>query len=173
LRTQQIIAYESGVADTVDPLGGSYFIESLTDSVEEAARRVMHEIEAVGGAVAAIEAGVVQRMIEDSAYREARRVEAGESVVVGVNRFVEEAGSEVPAMVVDHSVEEAQSARLAALRSERDARAVESALDDVRTAAAGDVNLLYPMKTALLRNATLGEVSAALADVFGRYRPGS
>jgi len=173
LRTQQIIAYESGVADTVDPLGGSYFIESLTDSVEDAARRVMHEIEAAGGAVAAIEAGVVQRMIEDSAYREARRVEAGESVVVGVNRFVEEAGSEVPAMVVDHSVEDAQTARLAALRSERDARAVESALDDVRTAAAGDVNLLYPMKTALLRNATLGEVSAALADVFGRYRPES
>jgi methylmalonyl-CoA mutase N-terminal domain/subunit len=172
LRTQQIIAYESGVADTVDPLGGSYFIESLTDSVEDAARRVMHEIEAVGGAVAAIEAGVVQRMIEDSAYREARRVEAGESVVVGVNRFVEDAGSDIPTMAVDRSVEAAQTARLAALRSKRRTEAVDSALDDVRTAAASEANLLYPMKVALERDATLGEVSAALGDVFGRYRPG-
>jgi methylmalonyl-CoA mutase N-terminal domain/subunit len=173
LRTQQIIAYESGVADTVDPLGGSYFIESLTDSVEDAARRVMHEIETAGGAVAAIEAGVVQRMIEDSAYREARRVEAGESVVVGVNRFVEDAGAEVPAMVVDHSVEDTQTARLAALRAGRDAAVVDSALDEIRSVAAGDANLLYPMKAALERGATLGEVSGALADVFGRYQPSS
>jgi len=171
LRTQQIIAHESGVADTVDPLAGSYFVESLTDAVEEAARAVMREIEAAGGAVAALESGVVQRMIEDSAYREARRVESGESVVVGVNRFVVDAGSEVPAMVVDHSVERDQAARLKSLRAKRDAKAVEAALDDVRSAAAGDDNLLYPMKTALQRNATLGEVSGALVDVFGRYRP--
>jgi methylmalonyl-CoA mutase, N-terminal domain len=172
LRTQQIIAYESGVADSVDPLAGSYFVESLTDAVEEAARAVMRDIEAAGGAVAALESGVVQRMIEDSAYREARRVESGDSVIVGVNRFVEEGGSEVPAMAVDHSVEKDQSVRLKSLRAARDAKAVESALDDVRSTAAGDGNLLYPMKTALQRDATLGEVSAALEDVFGKYRPG-
>jgi methylmalonyl-CoA mutase N-terminal domain/subunit len=172
LRTQQIIAHESGVADTVDPLAGSYFIESLTDSVEEAARRVMADIDAAGGAVAAIESGVVQRMIEDSAYRVARRVESGEAVVVGVNRFVETGEDEVPTTVVDRSVEEAQLKRLADLRARRDERAVAAALDAVREAAAGDANLLYPMKGALERDATLGEVSAALVDVFGRYRPG-
>jgi methylmalonyl-CoA mutase N-terminal domain/subunit len=172
LRTQQIIAHESGVADTVDPLAGSYFIESLTDSVEEAARRVMAEIEAAGGAVAAIESGVVQRMIEDSAYREARRVESGEAIVVGVNRFVEEDVGEVPTTVVDHSVEEAQAERLAGMRSGRDQAAVDAGLDAVRAAAAGDENLLRPMKAALQRDATLGEVSSALEDVFGRYRPG-
>jgi methylmalonyl-CoA mutase N-terminal domain/subunit len=171
LRTQQIIAYESGVADTVDPLAGSYFVESLTDAVEEAARSVMREIEAAGGAVAALEAGVVQRIIEDSAYREARRVESGESVVVGVNRFVDGAQSEVPAMAVDHSVEKDQSTRLKDLRAKRDSKAVETALDEVRSTAAADGNLLYPMKTALQLGATLGEVSAALADVFGKYRP--
>jgi methylmalonyl-CoA mutase N-terminal domain/subunit len=171
LRTQQIIAFESGVADTADPLAGSYFVESLTDAVEAAARAVMREIETAGGAVAALESGVVQRMIEDSAYREARRVEAGESVVVGVNKFVEETRSEVPAMPVDHTVEKDQSTRLKELRGKRDAKEVEAALDKVRTTAAGDGNLLYPMKVALQRSATLGEVSAALADVFGRYRP--
>jgi len=171
LRTQQIIAFESGVTDTVDPLAGSYFVESLTDAVEEAARRVMAEIAAAGGAVAAIESGVVQRMIEDSAYREARRVESGESVVVGVNRFVEDGEADVPTTVVDRSVEEAQAERLAAVRSNRDQAAVDAALDSVRSTAAGDGNLLRPMKTALERNATLGEVSEALRDVFGRYRP--
>ena len=171
LRTQQIIAHESGVADTVDPLAGSYFIESLTDSVEDAARRVMAEIESAGGAVAAIESGVVQRMIEDSAYRVARKVESGEAVVVGVNRFVEEGGAGVPTTVVDRSVEEAQSERLAGLRARRDQAAVDAALHDIRKAAAGEDNLLHPMKTALERDATLGEVSAALGEVFGRYRP--
>jgi methylmalonyl-CoA mutase N-terminal domain/subunit len=172
LRTQQIIAHESGVADTVDPLAGSYFIESLTDAVEEAARRVMAEIDTAGGAVAAIESGVVQRMIEDSAYGVARGVESGEAVVVGVNRFVEEGGGEVPTTVVDRTVEEAQVERLADLRSRRDQQAVDAALDAVRAAAAGDANLLHPMKAALERDATLGEVSTALGDVFGRYRPG-
>jgi methylmalonyl-CoA mutase N-terminal domain/subunit len=172
LRTQQIIAFESGVADTVDPLAGSYFVETLTDAVEEAARRVMAEIDAAGGAVSALESGVVQRMIEDSAYREARRIESGDSVVVGVNRFIEEGGGEVPTTVIDHSVEEAQAARLGEVRKRRDQAATHAALDEVKKAAAGDANLLPPMKAALERDATLGEVSAALGEVFGRYRPG-
>ena len=173
LRTQQIIGFESGVADTVDPLAGSYYVETLTDQIEEAARRIMRDVDAAGGAVDAIEAGIVQRIIEESAYRDARRVESGESVVVGVNRFADDDGAEVPTTVVDRSVEDTQVAGLAALRARRDGGRVGVALDAVRLAAAGTVNLLFPMKDALAAGATLGEVSAALADVFGRYRPPS
>jgi len=171
LRTQQIIGFESGVADTVDPLAGSYFVESLTDALDAAARRIMDDIDRGGGAVAAIESGLVQRIIEESAYRDARRIETGESTVVGVNAFVDDEGAQVPTTVVDRSVEEAQTQRLADLRSRRDPAAVAAALDGVSAAAAGTANLLYPMKQALLAGATLGEVSGSLADVFGRYRP--
>lgn len=174
LRTQQIIGFESGVADTVDPLAGSYYVEMLTDSIESVARRIMADIGAAGGAVAAIESGVVQRIIEESAYREARRVEAGESIVVGVNRFAEVGdGVEVPTTAVDRSVEEAQCARLADLRANRDGAAVDGALSEVRSAASGTANVLHPMKRALVVGATVGEVSDALADVFGRHRPSS
>ncbi|OFW67136.1 MAG: methylmalonyl-CoA mutase [Actinobacteria bacterium RBG_16_68_21] len=169
LRTQQIIAFESGVADTVDPLAGSYYFETLTDSIEEVARRIIGDIEAAGGAVSAIEAGLVQRIIEESAYREAQRVEAGDSIVVGVNRFVEGDEAEVPTTVVDQAVEASQVGRLADLRAARDGAAVEAALRDVGTAAGGTANVLYPMKRALAVGATLGEVSATLADVFGRF----
>jgi methylmalonyl-CoA mutase N-terminal domain/subunit len=172
LRTQQIIGYESGIADTVDPLAGSYFVESLTDALDEAVRRIMQQIEDVGGAVDAIESGVVQRMIEDSAYREAQRVESGESVVVGVNRFVDDADTDVPVMTIDPDVEREQVERLSRHRQERDAGAVDSALERVRSAAAGTENLLPFMKDALRVGATLGEVSASLTDVFGRHRPG-
>jgi len=171
LRTQQIIAHESGVADTVDPLAGSYFVESLTDAVEAEALRIMADVDAGGGAVAAIESGLVQRVIEESAYREARRIEAGESVVVGVNRFADDDGGDVPTTVVDRSVQDEQVGRLADLRTRRDDIAVTAALDEVRAVAAGAGNVLYPMKAALVARATLGEVSAALGDVFGRYRP--
>jgi methylmalonyl-CoA mutase, N-terminal domain len=171
LRTQQIIAHESGIADTVDPLAGSYFVEALTDAVEDAARGVMRAVAAAGGAVSAIEAGVVQSMIEDSAYRDAGRVESGESVVVGVNRFTDD-GGEVPApLVVDPEVERDQAQRLARLRSERNGSAVDAALEGIRLVAAGDDNVLVPMKVALEAGATLGEVSGALEDVFGRYQP--
>jgi len=171
LRTQQIIGYETGVADTADPLAGSYYVEALTDSIEEAARRIMRDVEAAGGAVAAIEAGMVQRIIEESAYREAKRVETGDSTVVGVNRFEDEVDMDVPTTVVDRGVEEAQVARLVRLRAVRDGAAVDAALGEVRDAAAGTVNVLFPMKRALAAGATVGEVSGALCDVFGRYRP--
>ena len=173
LRTQQIIGYESGVADTVDPLAGSYFVESLTDRLEAAIRTVMDQIEAAGGAVAAVEEGVVQRIIEESAYRQARQVESGDAVVVGVNRFAEAAGDVAPGLAVDPDVERDQVARLEAWRAQRDGTAVAKRLDTVRTAAAGTGNLLPPMKQALLAGATVGEVSEALVDVFGRYRPAS
>jgi len=171
LRTQQIIAFESGVTDTVDPLAGSYFLESLTDRLEEAAGRILEEIDTAGGAVAAVEAGLVQRMIEDSAYREARRVEAGTSIVVGVNRFVDGGGVDVPITTVDPAVERDQVRRLDDHRRGRDTASVSASLEEVERAARGEGNLLYPMKSALGRGATLGEVSEVLAGVFGRYRP--
>jgi methylmalonyl-CoA mutase N-terminal domain/subunit len=173
LRTQQIIGHESGVADTVDPMAGSYFVESLTDALEVAIRRIMGEIEAAGGAVAAVESGVVQRLIEDSAYRQARRIESGDAVMVGVNRFTDAGDAATPGLVVDPGLERDQVARLTAWRTGRSASAVDAALGGVRTTAAGDDNLLPPMKAALLAGATVGEVSDTLADVFGRYRPGA
>ncbi|MFQ5948975.1 MAG: methylmalonyl-CoA mutase, partial [Acidimicrobiia bacterium] len=173
LRTQQILAYESGVADTVDPLAGSYFVESLTDAVEGLAMELLEKIEAAGGSVSAIEAGLMQGMIEDAAYREAQRVEAGESVVVGVNRFAEPEEEPVPVMSVDPRLEAEQIRRLGELKRARDQAVVDAALSKVQAAAEGDGNLLYPMKEALQRMATLGEVSGVLREVFGSYRPGS
>ena len=173
LRTQQILAYEVGVADTVDPLAGSYFIESLTDRVEDAAVRVLREVDAAGGAVAALEAGVVQRMIEDAAYRTARSQDAGDLIVVGVNRFTDDAEPDVPVTSIDPELERAQTARVQGVRERRDAGFVHGALADVERVARDGGNLLYPMKAALGGGATLGEVSATLAGVFGRYRPAS
>ncbi len=172
LRTQQIIAYESGSADTVDPLAGSYFVEALTDELEARASELLHEVEALGGAVKAIEAGFPQRAIEDAAYETAKRIETGEQIVVGVNRFVDdEPGEPVPVLKVDPSIRDEQVARLRELQASRDEAAVAEALDRIRETAKGTHNLLYPMKEALMRSATLGEVSAALRDVFGEYRP--
>ncbi|NQV07139.1 methylmalonyl-CoA mutase, partial [bacterium] len=173
LRTQQIIANETGVARTVDPLAGSYFIESLTDRVEDAAVRVLREVDAAGGAVAALEAGVVQRMIEDAAYRTARSQDAGDLIVVGVNRFTDDAEANVPVTSIDPELERAQTARVQGVRERRDAGFVHGALADVERVARDGGNLLYPMKAALGGGATLGEVSATLAGVFGRYRPAS
>jgi len=171
LRTQQIIGYEAGVTETADPLAGSYFIESLTDDLEDAARGVMHEVTRAGGAVAAIESGVVGRIIEESAYRAARRVESGADVIVGVNRFSGDDPEVTRALTVDPELERVQCSRLAAHRKDRPE--VGAALDAVRDSAAGTGNLLVPMRAALQRGATVGEVSGALESVFGRYRPGS
>jgi methylmalonyl-CoA mutase N-terminal domain/subunit len=172
LRTQQVIAYESGVADTVDPLGGSYYVESLTDSLEERAREIMTRIDKAGGAVAAVESGLIQSLIEESAYQHAQRLEASEAVVVGVNRFTEGGEPEVPGLHVDPAAERKQAERVAAWRDSCDRKAVDGGLEAVRSAAAGDDNLLYPMKDALAAGATVGEVAGALGDFFGRHRPG-
>jgi methylmalonyl-CoA mutase N-terminal domain/subunit len=171
LRTQQVIAHESGVANTVDPLAGSYFIEDLTNRLEEAAEELITQVSAMGGAVAAIEEGWMQEKIEDSAYREARRQGSGESVVVGVNRFVTEDSEPIPVLEVDPELEESQKAALVERRRARDQAAVDDALSEVDATARTDENLMEPMKIALRSGATVGEVSDALREVFGRYRP--
>ena len=171
LRTQQILLHESKVAATVDPLGGSYYVEWLTDQVEAHATELFDQVEALGGAVAAIEQGWMQHQIDEAAYAEARRQESGESVVVGVNRYAEGEPQPVEVMRVDPALEEAQRRRIGELKQRRAADAVSKALDAVREAAEGSDNLLYPMKEALATGATLGEVSDALRQVFGVYRP--
>ena len=171
LRTQQVIAFESGVTNTVDPLAGSYFVESLTDDVERAALAYIARVDEIGGAVAAIESGFMQDEIEQAAYDYAKAVEAGDTVVVGVNRFVEEDAREPEAFPVDPFLQQAQIERLGALRLSRDQAGVDAALDDVRAAARGTQNLLFPMREALRRRATLGEVSDVLREVFGEYHP--
>ncbi len=169
LRTQQILAHEMGIVDTVDPLAGSYYVEALTDALEERASELIREVDALGGAVAAIEAGFPQRHIEDSAYAAALRQESGEAVVVGVNRYVEETGGEVPVMEIDPALAAGQLERLAAVKAARDGTLVASRLAVVRDTAAGDGNLLPPMKAALAAEATIGEVCRELRAVFGTH----
>ncbi|MCH8992085.1 MAG: methylmalonyl-CoA mutase [Acidobacteria bacterium] len=172
LRTQQILASETGVAEVVDPLAGSYYVEALTDRLEAEAEALIERIDAYGGAVAAIEAGFQQGEIEEAAYAQARSVESGAEVVVGVNEFVEDHVGEQAVLKVDPATEAAQIQGLQEHRDQRDESAVSAALDSVRVSAGGEDNLLYPMREALLLGATLGEVSATLEQVFGRYRPG-
>ena len=172
LRTQQILGYESGVASVVDPLAGSYLVESLTDRLESEALDLISRIDELGGAVAAIEAGFQQREIEDAAYKHARSVEADSTVIVGVNRFRVPESEPSDVLRVDPRIERDQVARLQQLRAARDQPLVDQALAALREAAAGDSNLLYPIRDALRIDATVGEVSTALADVFGRYRQG-
>jgi methylmalonyl-CoA mutase N-terminal domain/subunit len=171
LRTQQVIANESGVVDTVDPLGGSYFVEALTEEVEAGARRYLDKIDGMGGAVAAIEAGFMQEEIEQAAFTYTKAVDAGEKVIVGVNRYAEDTAEPVEVFPIDPALQLQQAARVARVRSERDQAAVAAALADVEAAARGSQNLLVPMKEALRRRATLGEVSDVLRSVFGVYQP--
>ena len=171
LRTQQILGYESGIADTVDPLAGSYFVESLTNEVERLALAYISAIDAQGGAVAAIESRYMQDEIESAAYEFARSVDRGDKVVVGVNRFSEEETTRADVFPVDEAQQQAQVARVASLKTRRDNDAVRVALDDLRTAARGSANVLYPMKSALVAFATLGEVADVLREEFGIYQP--
>ncbi len=171
LRTQQIIASESGVVDTVDPLAGSYFVESLTDEVERAAWQYLEKIDSMGGAVAAIEAGYMQDEITQAAYDYAKQVESGAKVIVGVNKYVDDEPEPAEVFPIDPELQRQQVARVAQTRATRDQAAVDAALADVEAAARGTQNLLYPMKEALRRRATLGEVSDVLRGVYGVYQP--
>ena len=169
LRTQQVIAHESGVAAAVDPFGGSYCLESLTGALESEAREYVERIDALGGMVAAIEAGYPQREIADSAYRTQRAVEAGEQTVVGVNRHVDEARPAIETLYIDDGAARRQCERLARTREARDAGRVERSLDALRRAAADTGNLMPPLIEAVRAHATLGETCAALRDVWGEY----
>ena len=171
LRTQQIVAHETGAADTVDPLAGSYYVERLTNDLERQARAIMDEVEGMGGAVAAIESGWMQNQIAEASWRHQRRVDEGDEVVVGVNDYRE--GGEQPQTIfsVDRRLVDEQLARLARHRHERDAEAVAATLAALRAACAGDANLMPPILDAVRAYATLGEICGAMREVFGEYRP--
>ncbi len=171
LRTQQIIAHESGVADTVDPLGGSYYVESLTDEIERQVKVYMDRIAAMGGAVSAVEQGYMQREIQAAAYETQRRIEHREDIVVGVNAFTIAHEPEPDLLRVGPELEEAARARLRDLRAQRDQTAVDASLGRLKQAAQGDDNLLPPILEAVRVYATLGEICDQLRSVFGEYRP--
>jgi methylmalonyl-CoA mutase N-terminal domain/subunit len=170
LRTQQIIAHESGVANTVDPVGGSYEIESRTNEIERDASLVLNRIEAAGGTLTAISAGMIQREIQESAFRAQRAIDSGESPVVGVTTFQTGEGVTIPTFSVDPDVERVQQARVTGVRRARDAAAWRASLDAIRDAARGDTNLVPLVIAAVRANATVGEISDTLRDVFGEYR---
>jgi methylmalonyl-CoA mutase, N-terminal domain len=169
LRTQQLLAHEAGGTDTADPLGGAYFIESLTDELEAKAWELIERVEELGGAVAAVEQGFVQGEIEQAAFRWQQEVESGERVIVGVNKFTE--GEEEPIELhrLDPEAERRQLERTAGVRAERNAEEVARAIAAVRETAEGDGNLLVPMREALRVRATIGEICNALREVFGTY----
>jgi methylmalonyl-CoA mutase N-terminal domain/subunit len=171
LRTQQVLAFETDVTSTVDPFAGSYVVESMTDDVEASARALMQRVEDQGGAVKAIENGFQKHEIENSAYRTSQRIDSGERVVVGVNKFALDEEEPYEPLRVDPAIEAEQAARLAKLRAERDNDEVTRLLEAVREAARGSDNVLYPMKEALKARATGGEVADALRDVWGVYTP--
>ena len=171
LRTQQIIAYESGVAEVVDPMAGSYYVESLTNELIARASAIIGEIDAMGGSIAAIESGWMQGRVAESAYLAQQAIERGERVVVGVNRFAEdERGVQIDLQRIDERVEREQIARLGAFRAARDAGAVERHLAAVRTAASGNENLMPRFVDAVDAGVTLGEICNVLREVFGTYR---
>ena len=169
LRTQQVIAYESGVPAVVDPLGGSYFVESLTRDLEEGALDYFDKIDQLGGMVPAIEQGYPQRAIAESAYQFQRAVESGEKTIVGVNRFTETTSRVVPTLYIDEAVGNQQIARLEELRQRRDTGVVTRALDELRHAAAGTANLMPLLLASARAYATVGEICDALREVWGEY----
>jgi methylmalonyl-CoA mutase, N-terminal domain len=173
LRTQQVVQFESGVVDTPDPLAGSYFVESLTDEIEALAWQYIEKIDALGGAVAAIESGFQMDEIDEAAFAYTKAIDDGEKVIVGVNRYVEEEAEPGEVFPIDPAFQVAQADRVRRLKA-GDGRSndeVAARLDDIRAAARGTQNLLHPMREALAAMATLGEVSDALREEFGEYRP--
>jgi methylmalonyl-CoA mutase N-terminal domain/subunit len=171
LRTQQVLAHETDVTATVDPLAGSYAIESMTSDIEDAAVALMTRIEDLGGAVAAIERGFQKSEIERAAYDVACQIDSGERVVVGVNKFTSDGDEPYHPLGVDPSIEAEQAQRLARVRSRRDGAAFSKRISDLKATAGGTGNVLYPLREALRAGATLGEVCDALRDVWGIYRP--
>jgi len=171
LRTQQIIAYESGITQAADPLAGSYYVEELTNRLEREAEEIIARIDALGGAVAAVEAGYQAEQIAGAAYAYQQAIESGEQVIVGMNRFEEDEPPVASLQNIDPAVERAQLERLARIKSERNSTEVAASLAALDTAARGDDNLLPPIINCTRANATLGEISLTLREVFGEYQP--
>ncbi len=169
LRTQQILQVEAGTTATVDPLGGSYYVEALTDELEAGAWEVIQRIDEIGGAVAAIEQGLVQAEIESAAFRWQQQVESGERPIVGVNVFAGDAGEQIELHRLDPAAEQRQIERTVRVRADRDAAAADAALDAVRVTARGDANLLVPMREALHARCTVGEICGVLRDEWGEH----
>jgi len=171
LRTQQIIAEESGLPAVADPFGGSYFLESLTDRMQSEAERLIRTIDDMGGIVRAVEMGWPQREIAASAYRTQQQIDRGERPIVGVNRHVEaDATATIPTLKIDMAPERAQVAHVQAVRAGRDAVRAREGLEEVRRACAGDANVMDAVLEAARRDATLGEICRVFRDVFGEYR---
>ncbi len=171
LRTQQVLAHESGVADTVDPFAGSYFIESLTDEIEERSWELIKKVEDLGGSVNALE--FIQKEIEESAISYQERYRTGQDIIVGVNKYVTDQVDDVDILKVDPESEKRQLERLAKWKANRDQAAVDRRLEELREAARADANLLPPIKEALRAGGSIGEVCGAMRDVFGEYRGGA
>jgi methylmalonyl-CoA mutase N-terminal domain/subunit len=169
LRTQQVIGYESGAADTVDPFAGSYFVEALTDEIEQRAQMLIDKVDELGGSVQAIQ--FITNEIDESAWGYQERYRIGQDVVVGVNKFVEEQIEIEDLLRVEPATETAQVERLKAFKADRDQELVDKRLQALRDAAAGTDNLVGPIKDALRDRASMGEVCGAMKDVFGEYRP--
>jgi methylmalonyl-CoA mutase N-terminal domain/subunit len=169
LRTQQVLAHEAGTLDTADPLGGSWFIEALTDELEAGALELIGRVDELGGAVAAIEQGFVQDEIEQSAFAWQQEVESGDRVIVGVNRYADESAERVELQRIDAGSERRQLERTARVRAERSGEAATAALDAVRQAARGEANLLPPLRDALRALCTVGEICEALRVEWGMY----
>jgi methylmalonyl-CoA mutase N-terminal domain/subunit len=174
LRTQQILAHESGAADTIDPLAGSYYVESLTDDIEAEAFDIIDDIDEKGGMLPAVQNQWVQRQIQDTAYERQREIEQGERIIVGVNEFTVE--DDEPQMDIEQVTEEDERRQVESLESvkaDRDEEAVDDALAAVRDTARGDGNLLPPIVDAVKAYASVGEICNVLRDEFGEYRPGA
>jgi methylmalonyl-CoA mutase, N-terminal domain len=171
LRTQQVLAHESGVADTVDPFAGSYFVESLTDEIELRSWELMEKVEELGGSVEALE--FMQREIEESAHSYHERYKSGQDIIVGVNKYVTDQIDDVDILKVDPEAEQRQLTRLKAFKEARDQAAVEAKLEALRDVARGEGNLLHPIRAALAADASIGEVCGAMRDVFGEYKGGA
>ncbi len=170
LRTQQIVAYESGVAETVDPLAGSYYVENLTNRIEEKAMEYIEKIDQLGGAPKAIDKGYIQQEIQDSAYTYQKQIESQERIVVGMNKFQIDEPKPSGLLKVDPAVGEMQKKKLAALKEERDNAVVTQRLEELREAAQGEDNLMVPILNAVKAYATLGEICGVLREVFGEYQ---
>jgi methylmalonyl-CoA mutase, N-terminal domain len=171
LRTQQIIGFETGVTNIADPVGGSYYIETLTNKIEQEVNEYLTRIHELGGAIAAVEAGYIQKEIQEAAYQYHCDVENNSSIVVGVNKFIDREEQSIPVQRVDPAIETAQCKRLADLRARRDNAAVEKSLDELHTAAVGKENLIPYISRAVENYATVGEISNALRKAFGKFRP--